>query len=131
MLAVQLVAAVHRPRRVPLVFADASDLRLRRQIRQAVGGNRRGIEEEHRAAVRLAFALRELEQRQRALDVDLVRGDRRELGARRQQRREVEDQIDLELGEHALEQGAVGDRAGELALDQAVQRRVERREIDR
>ena len=65
--------------------------------------------------MRLAFALRELEQRQRALDVDLVRGDRRELGPGGQQRGEVEDEIDLELREHALEQVGVGDRAGELA----------------
>ena len=54
--------------------------------------------------MRLGFVLRELEQVQRALDVDLVRRDRRELGARREQRREMEDQIDLELGHHALEQ---------------------------
>ena len=30
--------------------------------------------------------------------------DRRELGARRQQRREMEDEIDLELRQHPLEQ---------------------------
>ncbi len=52
------------------------------------------------------FALRELEQVERALDVDLVRGDRRELGARREQRRQVEDGVDLELGQDALEQRA-------------------------
>ena len=68
--------------------------------------------------MRLALLLRELEQRQRALDVHLVRGDRRELGPRREQRREVEDQIDLELGQHALEQVGVGDRTGELAMHQ-------------
>ena len=50
------------------------------------------------------FALRELQQGQRAVDVDVMRGDRRELGARGEQRREVEDQIDFELGQHALEQ---------------------------
>ena len=53
-----------------------------------------------------AFVLRELEQVERALDVDLVRRHRRELGARRQQRGEVKDQLDLELREHALEQAA-------------------------
>ena len=131
MLAVQLVAAVHRRRRVPLVLAHAAGARLRREVGQAVGGDRRGIEEDDRAAVRLAFVLRELEQLQRALDVDLVRGDRRELGARREQRREVKDEIDLELGQHALEQVAVGDRAGELALHQPGQRGLERGDVDR
>ncbi len=57
-------------------------------------------------------------------------GDRRELRARREQRREVKDQVHLELGQDALEQRAVGDRAGELAKDEPVQRRIERREID-
>ena len=54
--------------------------------------------------MRLGLALRELEQVERALDVDLVRGHRRELGARREQRREMKDQFDLELGEDALEE---------------------------
>ena len=62
-----------------------------------------GIEEDDRAAVRFGFVLRELEQVQRAFDVDLVRRDRRELGARREQRREMEDQIDLELRHQAFE----------------------------
>ena len=31
--------------------------------------------------------------------------------ARREQRREMEDEIDLEFREHALEQGAIEDRA--------------------
>ena len=53
--------------------------------------------------------LGELEQRQRAFDVDLVRGDRRKFGPRRQQRGEVENQIDLELGHQPFEQGLIGD----------------------
>ena len=69
-----------------------------------VRGNRRGIDEDDRPAVRLRFVLRELEQVQRAFDVDLVRRHRRELGARRQQRGEVKHQLDLELGEDPLEQ---------------------------
>ena len=56
---------------------------------------------------------------------------RRELRARRQQRRQVEDEVDLELGQDALEQRRVEDRPDELALDQRRQRRVERREIER
>jgi hypothetical protein len=81
--------------------------------------------------VRLAFALRELEQRQRALDVDVVCRNRRELGARGQQCREMEDEIDLEFRQHSLEQVGIGDRSGELAIDQLVESRIERREIDR
>ena len=60
--------------------------------------------------MRLRFALRELEQVQRAFDVDLMRRDRRELRSRGQERREMKDELDLELGEHALEHAAVEDR---------------------
>ena len=45
------------------------------EIGQPVGGDRRRIQEHHRPAVRLALLLRELEQVERALDVDLVGGD--------------------------------------------------------
>ena len=70
--------------------------------------------------------LRELEQRQRAFDVHLVGSDGRELGARREQRRQVEDQVHLELGEHPLEQAAIGDGAGEFAPDETRKRGIER-----
>ena len=131
MLAVQLVAAVHRARRVPLVLADRAHPGLGRRIGQTIRGDGRGIQEADAAAVRLAFPLRELEQGQRAIDVHVMRGDRRELRSRREQRREMEDEIDLELREHALEQVGVGNRAGELAMHQPVQVGVERRQIDR
>ena len=42
--------------------------------------------------MRFALLLRELEQVERPVDVDLVRGQRRELGARREQRRQVNTQ---------------------------------------
>jgi hypothetical protein len=74
--------------------------------------------------------LRKLQQVQRPLDVDLVRGDRREFGSRRQQRRQVEDAVDLELGEHPLEQADIGNRSGELAGDARRQRRVERADVE-
>ena len=98
-----------------LVLAHAAGARLGLEIRQAVGGNRRRIDEHDRTAVRFALLLRELEQVERAFDVDVVRRDRRELGARREQRREVKHAVDLELGQDAVEQAGVGDRAGELA----------------
>ena len=39
--------------------------------------------------------------------------------------------IDFELGEHAIEQARVGNRAGELARDERPERRVERRDVER
>ena len=68
--------------------------------------------------MRFGLALRELEQVERAFDVDLMRRHRRELGARRQQRRQVIDRVDFELRQDAIEKPRVGDRAGELALHQ-------------
>ena len=61
--------------------------------------------------MRLALPLCELEQVQRAFDVDLVRGDGGEFGAGGEQRGEMEDAIDFELGEDAIEQPLVEDRA--------------------
>ena len=82
-------------------------------------------------AVRLRFVLGELEQVERAVDVDLVRGDRRELRPRRQQRREMKDQLDLELREDPLEGASIENRAGDLAIDLAGNRGIERREVER
>jgi hypothetical protein len=81
--------------------------------------------------VRFRFALRELEQVERALDVDRVRRDGRELGARGQDRGEVEDQLDLELREHALERAAIEDRAGDLAVHLRRNRRIQAGDIER
>src|SRR5207245_1256680 len=82
-------------------------------------------------AVRLALLLRELEQIQRSLDVDVMRGDRRELGPGREERGEVEDTIDLELGEDPLEEAGVGDRSGELARGEPREAALERRDVER
>ena len=81
--------------------------RLGLEVGQAVGRDRRRVDEHDRPAVRLALLLRELQQVQRALDVDLMRRHRRELGPRGEQRREVEDAVDLELGEDAFEQARI------------------------
>jgi len=59
--------------------------------------------------------LRELEQVQRALDVDVMRRNRRELGTRREQRSQVDDEIDLEFRKNPLEEVGIGDGAGEIA----------------
>ena len=84
-----------------------------------------------RPSVRLALALRELQHVDRPFDVDLVRRDGRELAAGREERREVEDEVDLELGEDALEDVAVEDGARELARDEAGERRLEGLEVQR
>ena len=47
----------------------------------------------------------------RAADVDVVGGFGRELGARGQERRQVEDPADVVVGQDPLEQAAVEDRA--------------------
>jgi hypothetical protein len=43
----------------------------------------------------------------------------------------MEDEIDLELRQHSLEQVGIGDRAGELAMDQLAESGIEWRKIDR
>ena len=73
----------------------------------------------------LAFLLRELQEVEGALHVDLVGGHGRELAPGRQERREVEDELHLELGEDALEQVRVEDRAHELLLHEAADRAVQ------
>ena len=64
-------------------------------------------------------------------DVDVVRGDRRELGAGRQQRREMKDEADLEFREQAIEQVGVGDRPGEDPRHERHERGVERVDVER
>ena len=81
--------------------------------------------------MRLALPLRELEEIQRPLDVDVMRGDRRELGACREQRREVKDAVHLELGEDALEEARIGDGSGELARREPREPALERRNVER
>ncbi len=66
----------------------------------------------------LPLGLGEIEQLEGALDVDLVAGHRGELGAGREQRREVVDRLDLVLGEDPFEQVGLEDRAQILVLDQ-------------
>jgi hypothetical protein len=89
------------------------------------------LHEHDRPPVRLSLALRELQQVQRALDVDLVRGHRRELGPGREQRREMKDELDLELGEDALEHAAIENRAGDLAVDLRRDRGLEGGDVER
>ena len=81
--------------------------------------------------MRLALLLRELQEIERPLDVDVVRRHRRELGPCGQQGRQVEHEIDLELGQHPIEHARVANRSGELARDQRCKRRVERAHVER
>ena len=131
LLAVELVAAVHRGGVRELVFLHLAGAPPRLQVRQAVGRDRARVDEHHRPAVRLALALRELQQVQGALDVHVVGGGGRELGPRGQQGREVEDEIHLELREDPLEQRGVEDRTGHLALHHPLHVRLERLHVQR
>ena len=81
--------------------------------------------------MRLGLALRELEQVQRALDVDLVRRHRRELGARREERRQVKHELDLKLGQYSFEDAAIEDRSGDLAIDLWRDGWIETRDVER
>ena len=81
-LAVELVATVHRRRVVVVVLLDLARPRFHFQAGQAVRGNRRRVHEAHRPAVRFALALGELQEGHRPLDVDAVRRRRGELAAR-------------------------------------------------
>jgi hypothetical protein len=81
--------------------------------------------------VRLRFVLGELEQIQRAFDVDGVRGHRCELSTRGQERGKMKHQFDTELCEHSLEQSAIEDRPGNLAIDLVTNRRVQAVQIER
>ena len=131
LLAIQLVTSVHRHRLHVVVFAHAARTRFRLEIRNAVCGDRRGVHEHDRAAVGFALLLRELQQIQRAFDVHVVRGDRRELRTRRQQRRQVKHAVDFEFRENPFQQARIGNRTGEFPRDERNQRGIERRDVER
>src|SRR6185312_16293816 len=78
---------------------------------------------------RFRLVLRELEKVEGAFDVYAVRGHGRELGARRQQRREVNHQFYLIFRQHSFEQTQIQNRSGDLAIDEADDRLVEPGEI--
>jgi hypothetical protein len=59
-----------------------------------------------------------------------MRRDRRELRARREQRREVEHPVHLELGDHPVQQAVVGNRSCEFARHVRRERRIEGTDID-
>ena len=79
--------------------------------------------------MRLRFVLRKLQQVERSADVDLVCGDRRELGPRRQQGCEMKDQLDLKLREDPLEGTSIENRAGDLAIDLPGNKGIQWREV--
>jgi hypothetical protein len=81
--------------------------------------------------VGLGFVLGELEQHERALHVDVMRTDRRELGACRQKGCEMEHEIHLELGQNPFEQPRIQNRSDELPVHEGPQIRIERREVER
>ena len=131
MFAVELVTAVHGDRLVPVVFANASSLAAGLEVRQAVCRDRRRIDEHDRAAVRFGLVRRKLEQIQGPLDVHVMCRHRRELRAGRQQRREVKNQVDFELGQNALQQVDVENRSGHLAMHEPRDVRVQSVDVER
>jgi hypothetical protein len=131
LLAVELVAAVHRRRIGEVVLLHPSGLRFHAEARHAVGRDRRRIHEDDRPPVRLALPLGELEHRHGPLDVHLVRRDRGELAPRGEERREVKYLVDLELGEDPFEELVVEDRARELPRHPGRDRGVEGLEVER
>jgi hypothetical protein len=80
--------------------------------------------------VRLSLPLRELEEVERPLDVDVMSRHRGEFGPRRQQRGEMKDELDLELRQDAIEHVGVGNRAGEDAGHIRHQPGIERRDVE-
>ncbi|MCK7520461.1 MAG: hypothetical protein MZV64_23620 [Ignavibacteriales bacterium] len=74
--AVQLVAAVHRVRRVVVIFLHRARRLLRLQVRHAIGGDRTGEQELDRLVVLLGLIRRQHQQLHRAFHVDAVRAPR-------------------------------------------------------
>src|SRR5688500_4632589 len=101
------------------------------EVRMLVDVDVSGVNEHDATAVRLGFARRKLQQIERAFDIHVVRGHRRELGSGRQQCGKMKNQVDLELRQDALEQVHVEDRAGELAVDEPGDVRIQRVDVER
>ncbi len=115
-LAIQLVAAVHRNRLVPVVLANCPGFTPCHEVRQAIGGDGGWVDEDDRAAVRFGLSSCEFEQVQRPFDVYMMRGHRREFRARRQKRRQVKNQVNFEFRQNPLEHVRVENRSGELPV---------------
>src|SRR4051812_25813086 len=82
-------------------------------------------------SVRFCLPGGELQQIQRALHIHVMRGHRGELGARRQQRCEMEDEVYFKLGEDPLEDAGVQDGRGKFTVDEAGQALVQGVDVQR
>jgi hypothetical protein len=131
MFAIQLVASVHRQWFVPVVFPYSARLVPCLQIGESVSSNGRGVDEDDGAAVGVDLARGKLEQVERAFDIHVMSGHRREFGSRRQQRRQVKNEIDLEFRQDPLQQVGVEDRPRKLALHERCNLRVQRVDVER
>ena len=135
MLAVELVAPVHRDRRQPPVLGDSAGLPLGVQCRQPVGRDGAREQELDRTAERPRFLHGEAEEVQGAFDVDLVSGLGNELGPSGQQRGQVKDGGNLELAHQPIEHVAIEDvadahfdaTAGQLGIERA---NIERQDVE-
>ena len=110
-LAVELVAAVHRDRHVVRVLHDLARLRLLFNARQAIHGDAARENEAHRAPEAPGLVLRHAKEVERALHVHLVGELRIALSAGGEQRRQVEHDLDLVVRRDLIEEVLVHDVA--------------------
>ena len=120
-LAVELVAAVHRDGHVPLLLAHAADGALLLERGQPVDGDRAREDEAHRTPEARRLVLRHAKDVERPLHVDLVRELRVTLASRRQERGEVEHHVHLVVRGDLVEQVPVHDVARVARDDERAQ----------
>ena len=131
MLAVELVAAVHGGRLLPLMFLDAREFVLRLPIGKSVHRDRR--REQHLDALALGRGLLvgQIEHVERAADVHLVGERGAAFGTRGKQRREVEDLADFVGVRDFADRVRAGDVARVLTMDERRRVRGERFQVER
>jgi len=112
---------------VPLVLPHRTCCGLGLEIRETVGRDRGGIEEDHSPPV---GSLGEVEKLEGTFHVDLVAGDRSELGAGREDGGEVVDPLHLVLREDSFEQMGLEDRTLIFVFDRCRQSVLEGLEVD-
>ena len=130
-LAGDLVAAVHGVRLEEPILFDRSRGGLGVEIGQSVGRDRTRKEELDGMTVVRGLLRRDLQQVQRAPDVDPVGDLRHELASGREQGREVVDRTDLVGREQSLQHLLVADVTGERFVAQASMRLRKFPKVDR
>ncbi len=130
-LAIELVAPVHRDGHVPLLLAHAAHRVLLLERGQPVHGYGAREENAHGPAEARRLVLRHAQDVERSFDVHLVRQLGIALAASRQQRGEVKDHVDLVVGRELVEQVAIHDVAGVARVDEGPHGVGQRRQVER